>query len=692
MKPWEKYSPEGSGPWAKYASAPEPEQPSMLRRAGTAIKDAVVGKAEDYPEVPIGGTYNPQDARTPEGQLNILRKMFPNAKLAEPDKYGNQLVTLGQPVGGLFDYPEDQKYYINRPGLSFADRDYLASVAKRSVLPAATSAVAGPLGPVVALPMVGGAGTVAEGMGQIEANMQGAGEKLDANEMAKVGALTMLGEGTGRILSPVLGAVGRAWQRVTGKAVNPAQIMNADGSLTDDALAQLQRMGVSPDELSDQVVREMNRKVAEGFTPDQALRAADFEAVGIKPTTGQITRDFGQQQFEIEQLAKSGNPHLQRPMAERMVAQNRALLSSADELQGMVGGTPDELIAGVSTKTALRGKERELQRTASELYKRAREAKGVDAKVPTKDFLAKTKEVLDDFEDVIPPPIKARLDEFSEGARKLTVGEAEKFRQLINSRIDTPDRAAATGMRKIKDALDEAVDSLAEGKDEAAKLFAAGREASRAKHAEFSQKDIVEAIVNKKAQFTDTIPDEQVVKKVVLAGSIDDLNKVKLSLNTGTEAQREAGKEAWDNIRAATTKKLMDSALSGSARNEAGEVIFNANALQKELDKIGLKKLRMIYTQPEIEKLYAIKRAGQALIPLRSAVNYSNTSSALKARFNSAIKALPGGDNFVDFWLRGARNRALEGKPVTEAMRRQQMAKRITPKVGAAAPQLDRDQ
>lgn len=669
-------------------AAPEPKVDSLSMAQGGGvldkIKNLVLGQKEDYPEVPQTMAGNPFDARTPEGQIQILRKAFPQAEIAGQDKFGNPLIRLGQMAGrqdnqSAYGMPTDQKFYLNKPGVSFQDIEEVKSGAKRAVLPVAASAVMAPVTALAAVPAVGMSGAVSEGLGQAEANVAGAKEGYSIPDMLKTGVYAGLGEGAGRIISSLLGVI---VNKLTG--LIPRKVVSQTGDISDEAVLALKNAGIGPEDLSAEIKSLLNADIAGGLTPDQAVRSAAFKTVGAKPTTGQLTREFGQQQLEAEG-AKSVNPMVGSPIRQRLAESNRAILTKVDDVLAGTGGTADDLVAGSSAKAALRSKASSMQKKTGELYDAAKEATGANSPLP-KDaqgmFFQKVVPILDDFEGKIPPAIQKKLEQFGlfgKVERDLTFIEAEKFRKLLNVYADSSDAPTVAAIKSLKGALDDSINSLALGSDDAAKMFEMARKSSAAKHAEFSQKDIVQAVVSKKAQFTDVVPDEQVVKRVVFGGSVDDVFKIRKSLSGAP-----GGDEAWNNIRASTFKKLMDAAMNQNIKNEAGDVVFSGARFQTELKKLGDKKLSLLFSPKEMEQIHAIRLVADSVTnKVPGSVNTSNTASAL---LNDAFKKLPFAgsvsDYFVDLGKRKAIKEALTGTAVTKEAKDAALRRRILPKAG----------
>lgn len=659
------------------------------RNAISSVSDLVTGanRSEDYPEMLRLTEQNPEMARTPEGKVNLIRKEFPKAALAGQDKYGNPLVTLGEDRSGILGNVSEanQKYYINKPGLSFGDINTIKAGYNRAIIPVAASATMGPAGWVMASPAVGASGVVSEGLNQAIANRQGADEGYSGGDMLKMGAAASLGEGGGRVVS---WALGQTLFKLLGQ--NPGKLMTATGQLNDDAVKALKDAGITPEVLSAEFQKAMQEGIGKGLTPNQAMTHAASKNVGAKLTSGQITRDMPQ--LRAEEIAfQSPNPLVREQLAAQRETANRALTSYADDFITGTGGIADDLTAGASTKGALRSKLAEAKAATGEAYKQADEAlKGKD--VDLSSVAGKVRE-LEDFATLSPEleVIKKTLARFGvtdDATKPLTGEQANIVTQRINQLYEgASDQSKAMVLRPLKESIDEAVGKAA-GADSP---YQAARATAAAWHAEFSQKDIIDAIVKKKAQYTEAIPDEQVVKKLVFSGSLDDLYKAKRSLSSGSKEQIEKGTEAWNNIRATTFRNLIDDSMNPNVKNEAGDIVFSGAKFQTLLNKkIGDDKLRVLFSPKELESIHSIRLVADALTNnVRGSINTSYTSTFLRA-MEKPLRDIPGGKYLVDILKRPMVNRALSDDLVTETARKDNLGSRIAPKVSVGGSQQDR--
>jgi hypothetical protein len=594
--------------------------------------------------------------------LNLVKQEYPKAEL-DYDPHGNPIMILNEKIGGMWDTEENQPFYVNKPGASLRDIDYAKAIGDRLVLPAAASVVAGPAGWLVGMGLVGSAGAVNEAMSQAETELKGAGEGFDISDMLMAGLFTAGGEGTGRLLAPAIGGLINVGRRILGKPkATPNMFIDPKtGELDAKFATYLKEQGISVDDLSSMVRRELNKQVADSLTPDEALTTAKFRSIKSEPTKGQASRDFAQMQFEQEMAKNSATG---APLRQRFSEQNKALLNSVDEVVGKMGGNVDEAFqAGSSAGKALRTKNKALDRAVSRKYRAVAKEIGEDGEIAFPNLVT-TLENSMDYIGVSPAIgvlrkrmvsygiIKSETDDIINIGR-LTVKRAELLRREINQLADGADKTTKLKLGYFRDALDKDVLEYA-GKDS----FSAARKMASKRFAEFENKDtagIVKKIVDS------SIADDDVFQKVVVNGKLRDLQKVKQSLTTGSKSAVKRGTQAWNDLRAATVRNAYNEATRTAARNEAGDAVFSGPNFNAALRKVGgLKsktaplnsspKLRELFTKDEIARLSEIAEVGMLRIPVPGSVNYSNTTSAMlnaMGRFESIVNYMPGGRIFT---------------------------------------------
>lgn len=436
----------------------------------------------------------------------------------------------------------------------------------------------------------------------------------------------------GLVAPPVL----RGAARVSGAAFNAGKravrgMTNADIDKTINVI--LEDRGTSLADLTTNAqqslraaAREQLRATGE-LDPASLARKADFEALGIKGTRGQITRDPTQFQFEQNTAGIEGAGDALRA---RFVGQQQELKGAVDRLARQArDGEPGTIVdAGRRAIEAINKGNRAARRLVSRKYTEARGALGGDAPLDSSAFEKKISGTLNDYEDVIPSAVKKRIGEMMGGDRPFTVNEAEKLRKLINKRMSST-RELQSARGELTKALDKTIDDLGQTSEKAGPLFKAARDEASKRFKAFDNPIL-------KAVETDRVTADDFVKRFVIGGKIDDLAAAKRLADSGSKAQRARGMDAWNAARAQVIEHLLNKATAG----HGVDGVFSGAALDKAIRQIGPEKLRVLLNADEFDQLQRIGRVGYAATsaPALSKVNASNTASALA----NLVQRMPG--------------------------------------------------
>lgn len=218
----------GGGTAALEAPAPAPEKPTGFL---AGIAESITGRARATPEtqalpewtsMPELNQMSVASFKTalgtlmsnPKETVQILQANFPGVQVRQ-DAKGNYLMRSSV----------DQKEYAIPPGFTMGD------------IPRAAGAVAAftPAGRAATIPgaiLAGGATQAA-----IEATQAGTGGKFDTGEVVTAAATGPAGQILQRVAPPVVQAVKKGVQRVTGKAPAPAPAAGAPGAPMGTAMA-----------------------------------------------------------------------------------------------------------------------------------------------------------------------------------------------------------------------------------------------------------------------------------------------------------------------------------------------------------------------------------------------------------------------------------------------------------------------
>lgn len=366
---------------------------------------------------------------------------------------------------------------------------------------------------------------------------------------------------------------------------------------------------------------------------NQSRFTREADELGIKYTKGDATQDFKQQEFESRASKMQDVGDDLRAFKD---AQQQSMVGAAGKLAENVGGEADKVVAGADIQSALRAAAKQSKSEVSGSYETAKVAPGNEDIIPTDKLKNDVADILDNFNDVIPPPIISKLENYGlignkEDAENLTVREASKLIQSINLRAKGAKGSHAEGLRRLRNSVEDSITSLNQGDGEAANLFSQAR-AQRTAHANvYEQKDIVQQVIDKKARYTNHLDPQEIVDKVVKdrGSNLENIFKIKQALlrpdakgNVSAE-----GQAAWDNLRGATIHDLLVGSVEGA---ETGTPYFNVGRFNREAEKIGDSALKMILSPKEFTDFKKFQRVvSQIRRKAPGAVNTSNTATAM---------------------------------------------------------------
>jgi hypothetical protein len=474
----------------------------------------------------------------------------------------------------------------------------------------------------------------------------------DGSRLVNTGAGALLGYGAGKVLEKTIlrPTIVNAPKAAPGAADEAATAGATAAKPADEAAGM--GAGKSADETAQAAAGQPTgaNVSQDGFRakveppPEQTRFVNEADQQGIRVTKGDATQDFEQQQFEGEaaKLSDVGGD-----MRAFRAGQQEDIVNRARNLNTGVGGTQDKVAAGAEIQQTLRKGDKAGRAQVSESYEVAKAAKGIEAPVPTNFAKDEIKQIYGDFEDVIPGPITKKLESYgiiakaplkegeavnNEEIKQFTVGEAEKLIKSINARIGaTSDRATAEGLRQIKSSLDNALDGMAQGSDEAVNLFKEAR-ALRREHGDvYEQNDIVQNIIDKKAKYTNYVNPQSVVDKIVKdkANNLQNIPKIKNALmKSGPD-----GVKAWNGVRGATVNDLFEGSIKGA---DTGTPYFDTSRFNKEVERIGDDALQMLLSPKEFAELKKFQRViTQIQRKAPGSVNTSNTATAVLNMVNN---------------------------------------------------------
>jgi len=476
----------------------------------------------------------------------------------------------------------------------------------------------------------------------------GAGALAGVSQFAPSGtglekaAQGLIGAGLGAVIPEIprtavvgataLGQLGRAGVR------DAASVLTPTSKITQDLITGLQAAAPEVDfsrmtaQMQQNLLQDARQQlsVTGQLDPAALLRMRDYRTLGVEPTMGQATRDPRQYATERNTAGIAG---VGEDLLTRFRQQPEQVRSALEKM--IVGEAETPIAAGRSAIGAIgerkmkTGMYAELGKPIDDAFNAARGSTGADDVLPFSSYEARIAETVRDFSDKIPGPVLQRLGDFAgaEPKKAFSIREAAKMRELLNARIQDGDPSTALALGKIKRELDtfmlDQADAVGDAGSEAIQKFRAGAELSAKRAREFEP---VSDVVSGK------IAPEDFFGKYVLRGKVDDVVKLKglLTRTDVSEEMAQKGAQAWDDIRGATVRHLLDKAAPmGEGFSQAN---FN-NAL-KALNKNNM--VDELFTPEEKGMLFTISRVSQNLFkePVSGGVPLINRSGTGAALFN----------------------------------------------------------
>ncbi|MFW2086518.1 hypothetical protein [Acinetobacter baumannii] len=369
-------------------------------------------------------------------------------------------------------------------------------------------------------------------------------------------------------------------------------------------------------------------------------------------TQGQMTRDPGQLKFEVE-TAK--NAELGAPIRQRYEQQHQVMQQNLDAFIDMTGAKATNMReAGIAVDKALQKQaqiDKNRVRVAYAKADKSDEAQyPVDLTQPVKngeesmsvlDYLnsqpdLKSTPIIADAKSIaLKLGIASRDESGNLIPARPTVKQMEKWRSEINqnTNIEAPNvRQTAI----LKSMIDQHVEPVAGDLYRAARL----ERKKMADHWE-NRKIITDLTSNKKGTEDRTVALEDIQKRIIHDGSLDDLRFARRALLTAGDE----GKQAWKDIQGQTLQEIKDASTAGVAPDAQGNQMISPAALNKAINKLDKEgKLEYIFGPQGAEKLRAVNELSKTLftVPSSAAINYSNTAATLTAALDIALSGFSG--------------------------------------------------
>ncbi|MRA47180.1 hypothetical protein [Acinetobacter pittii] len=447
---------------------------------------------------------------------------------------------------------------------------------------------------------------------------------------------------TGQAVAPVVERAGQAVQRPIQATAN---------AVRSGAQRVGEMVGIRTPEPEGPAPANMGAAQVDQATIRQAM--SQELPYPVQLTEGQMTRDPAQLKFEVE---TSKDAELGAPLRQRQEEQHQVMQQNIDAFIDMTGAQATNMReTGIAVDKAL---QKQLQadknrvRVAYAKADKSDEAQiPVDLTQPVRVGENEAMSVIDYLNSQPDLPTTPILTSAKRTAESLgiarrgengelipnnpTIKQMEKWRQEINANTNQE----APNIRQtaiLKDMIDQHVEPVV------GNLYKAARNERKRMADHWENRTIIRDLTTNKTGTDDRrVALEDIQKRIIHDGSLDDLRVAKRALLTAGEE----GKQAWRDIQGQTLQEIKTAATSGVAPDAQGNQIISAAALNKaikRLDDAG--KLDYVFGPQGAEKLRAINEISKTLFttPTSAAINHSNTAATLAAAMDIAMSGLSG--------------------------------------------------
>jgi hypothetical protein len=356
-----------------------------------------------------------------------------------------------------------------------------------------------------------------------------------------------------------------------------------------------------------------------------------------KLTKGMAERELGQQQFESD-IAKQYPDTIGKPLIVAKAEANDTILQNFDAFVDATGKETFGLReTGKVVDAALVKQAKEAKDEINKAYKLAREAGETQELIPygtitqyiekqTPTVRAKLAPILDAVDEQL------KLND-PDNLGQISINQLDDVYKFINQNFDPSDAVGMMHAGEMKRLINAAT------ADKGGKLYQTARSLRTAYGNQFEDVGAVDKLLRTKKGTTDrAVAFEDVFRHSILDGSRDDVAAIGLTLKKGGPQ----GQQAWKELQGQTIQHIKDKVTSSIDVDSFGNPVVSPakfKSVLNEIDQDG--KLDYIFGKKgaeEIRNLYDYTFNVNA--PLKGAVNYSNTASAIM-RGLDAISLLP---------------------------------------------------
>lgn len=444
------------------------------------------------------------------------------------------------------------------------------------------------------------------------------------------------------------GSIAAGEDRTIGQILSTALLGGIISGFAENVFPGAGRPDSAPDEviparvdvvndLSDQQIDELFSDPAQFSQLQEDVRRQAFEKLDITPTRAQTTRDpeLFQLQTDIFRDAASNN-RVRRALVEQEEILTNRVNGEIDAIGGVPARASDTLSDSVINKNL------ELDTEISSLYKSARDRAPTQKNVrflQTADALRRNSPIDARSErtvSAVRDEMKRLgfLDPKGNPTRKTSVEASENLRQFVNSLFEGANPIARRAIKDIKDAIDDDVFGAA-GEDIFKSARAAKRRMMEGLEAKKGHKFDTRATSLVADVLDGTVQPDQLVKKALATGGkyqAKELREFKNFLFSGSPEQIAVGARAWNDLRAAAMDQIRQQSFKGPL-TELGTQQLSRAGLKSSLDRIGMRKLKILFSDREMQFLRDLAQVAS----LKEPVAGVRPKPSLTRRFENAI-------------------------------------------------------
>jgi hypothetical protein len=371
--------------------------------------------------------------------------------------------------------------------------------------------------------------------------------------------------------------------------------------------------GIDTSNIPASVMASIKQQVANAQASGQkldvaaALRKAQFDALGVDPLLGQITRDPVQYTQELDLRGLPGG----EPIAGTLNSQNKQLLKVLAN-QGADATAPTPYAAGSNIMQKLVSDDATRKAAVDAAYGAVRDSAGRAMPLDHVGFVGNVNDALDQgmLGAELPESVRNTLNNISQGNIPFNVNTALQWDKVLSANQQAAQGSAKAAIGVVRNAIQQANPGEGAGAD-TINLYNTARNMAAQRFQMIDSNPALKAALDEGAP-------EDFINKYVINGKVNDVqNLMKLSGDQG------------ETIKQQVVNWLQNKATGGNALDENAR--FSAARYSNALNNIPPEKLATIFSPDEIGTLKNLKNVSGYIQnePVGGAVNRSNTASAV---------------------------------------------------------------